>query len=196
MHRMTSKTLDRLAFWLIVVLLTYSAIRLGAAVASGTPVGPWIWERHQNLFSWYSRPLFIIPAAYYAYRRKPWFIAGFMALLGTSLFWFSAPATVSPAVSAYLEWERQLFLANDSALPLIALVGAVIIFLLLFFYALWRRSLWLGLGLINAGTILKIIVSMTLGAEAGKAAIAPSVSSLIVINLVAWGLWRHWRRTH
>tara|TARA_R110001599_G_scaffold26856_1_gene94559 strand:- start:5577 stop:5969 length:393 start_codon:yes stop_codon:yes gene_type:complete len=67
-------------------------------------------------FSWYSRPLFIIPAAYYAYPRKVWHVLGFMLLLATSLFWFAAPATTDPAIrdyslmgGGYLSVQRQQF---------------------------------------------------------------------------------------
>lgn len=28
------------------------------------------WERHHNVLSWYMRPLFILPLAYFAYRRS------------------------------------------------------------------------------------------------------------------------------
>jgi len=64
-----SKTakIDILVLLLIGLMLTYSAAIFLSAYLSGTDMGAWVWERHQNLFSWYSRPLFIIPAAYYAY---------------------------------------------------------------------------------------------------------------------------------
>ncbi len=187
------QTLDRLVLWLIGLILLYSAIIFSAAYFSGADIGAWVWERHQNQFSWYSRPLFVIPAAYYAYRRKLWHVVGFMALLASSLFWFDAPASVSPSVSEYLEWEKRLFFTNNNKLPLLAFVFGVFAFLGLFFYAFWQRSPWYGLALINAGTVLKVIVSVVFGQDAGMAAIVPSFSSLLVINLFAWFLWRRKR---
>ena len=186
-------TLDRLVAWLIGLILLYSVVIFAAAYVSGADMGAWVWGRHQNQFSWYSRPLFVIPAAYYAYRRKLLHIVGFMTLLATSLFWFPAPETVSPAVSEYLEWEKKLFFTNDNKVPLVALTIAVVVFLGLLFYAFWQRNLWYGLAVINAGTVLKVIVSITFGQDAGMAAIAPSLSSLLVINLFAWVLWRRKR---
>lgn len=187
------QTLDLLVLWLIGLILLYSATIFAAAYFSGADMGAWVWRRHQNQFSWYSRPLFMIPAAYYAYRRKVWHVAGFMALLATSLFWFDAPATVSTHVSAYLKWEEQLFFADDTKLPLVALIFGVFVFLMLLFYAFWERNPWYGVAIINAGTVLKIIVSVAFGQDAGMAAIVPSLSSLLVINLFAWFLWQRKR---
>ncbi|MCG3268611.1 hypothetical protein [Yoonia sp. I 8.24] len=184
------ETLDRIVLCLIMLLLLYSATIFASAYVSGAKMGAWVWERHQNQFSWYSRPLFIIPAAYYAYRHKIWHIVGFMALLATSLFWFNAPAVVSSGVSDYLEWEKKLFLLNENMWPLFALIVSVVLFLTLLFYAFWQRNLWIGLAIINLGTALKIVVSVSFGQDAGMAAIVPSLSSLFVINLFAWLLWR------
>jgi hypothetical protein len=58
------------------------------------------------------------------------------------------------------------------------------------FSAFWRRKPWLGLVLINAGTVLKIFVGLVLDKESGGAAVAPSLSSLAVINFVAFAVWR------
>ena len=176
--------------WLIGFILLYSASIFSVAWLSGSDMGAWVWGRHQNLFSWYSRPLFIIPAAYYAYCHKPWHVVGFMALLTTSLFWFPAPAQVSAAVTDYLEWEKQLFFANENRVPLVAMSVAVVVFLFGFFYSLWKRNVLYGLILINLGTLMKIVVSLLFGKEAGTAAIAPSLSSLLVINLIYWFIWR------
>ena len=192
-----SKTakIDILVLLLIGLMLTYSAAIFLSAYLSGTDMGAWVWERHQNLFSWYSRPLFIIPAAYYAYRRKVWHVLGFMLLLATNLFLFAAPATTDPAIRDYLQWEADLFLSNNSSFPLLALILTVLIFLFLLFYAFWQHNPWLGLLVINVGTILKIVVSLVFGESAGEAAIVPSLSSLLVINLFAYFLYRRLRKS-
>ena len=176
--------------WLMGLILLYSASIFSVAWLSGSDMGAWVWGRHQNLFSWYSRPLFIIPAAYYAYRHKPWHIIGFMSLLGTSLFWFPAPAQVPAAVTDYLEWEKQLFFVNENRLPLVAMSVAVVVFLFGFFYSLWKRNVLYGLILINLGTLIKMVISLRFAQEAGTAAIAPSLSSLLAINFIYWLFWR------
>jgi len=190
-----SKALDRLVFFAIVVALLASIGLLVRAYLNGESIGPWIWDRHQHPFSWYSRPLFLIPACYYAYRQRLLHVIGLMLCLVCSLFWFNAPDAVPSHVQEYLEWEKQLFFINSSPWPLIGLSLAVAVFLVLLFYAFWQQSFLIGLVLINAGTLLKILVSVTFGESAGKAAIIPSLSSLAIINLLAWWLYRH-RRHH
>lgn len=181
---------DRVIRFIIIALLTYSGIILFQAYLAGADLGSWIWERHQNLFSWYSRPLFIIPACYYAYRRKLSYIIGFILLMATSLFWFDAPSIIPDQVSGYLEWEKQLFFVNENPWPLILLSGAVIVFLVSLFYAFWKRNIWYGVIVANVGTILKIIVSVTLDPQSGTAAILPSVTSMLVVNIIAYLVWR------
>ncbi len=185
--------IDALVLALITAMLVYSLGILLQAHLAGLDIGAWIWARHQHQFSWYSRPLFIIPAAYYAYRRKPLHVLGFIALLATSLFWFDAPTSVSPKISDYLEWEKQLFLANKNKAPLFMLLAAVGLFLFALFYAFWQRNPWYGLWIINLGTFIKIIVSLVFGQHIGLAAIIPSLSSLLVINIIAWIIWRRYR---
>lgn len=175
---------DTIVLYGIGVLLLYSVVLLTGTFIRGEAIGDWIWNRHQNQFSWYSRPLFLIPACYYAYRRKIWHVVGFMALLATSLFWFPAPEQVSDSISDYLEWEKQLFFTNESRLPLIILIVVVSVFLFSLFFTFWKRSPFYGLVLINLGTILKIIVSLGFGKEVGTVSIIPSLSSIAVINVV------------
>ncbi len=185
----TSKIVDRIVAITVATILLLSAAVLVGVYVSGEQLGSWIWERHQNQFSWYSRPLFVIPACYYAYRRNLWLVAGFMVLVGCSLFWFPAPANVPEHVERYLAWEHQMFFSSQSAVPLFLLIIAVIVFLFLLFYAFWYRNPWMGLLLLNVGTLLKIVVSIRFGVEAGSAAIVPSLSSLVVTNLMALVVW-------
>ena len=182
---------DRFVAIFVVATLLYSGAMLINAYFTVENLGAWVWDRHQNQFSWYSRPLFLIPACYYAYRQKFWMIIGFMTMLFCSLFWFAAPVSVPEHVSGYLEWEKQLFFSNESMVPLLVLTLVVIVFLVAMFSAFWRRNSWLGLIVINAGTILKIVISIALGKESGMAAIVPSLSSLVVINLAAFVTWRY-----
>lgn len=184
---------DSLVTIIIVCLLIYSTFLLVNAYSSGAHIGEWIWNRHQNLFSWYSRPLFIIPACYYAYKRKIGFIIAMLILLGTSLFWFAPPTEVSETVSDFLDWERQLFFNPEFRLPLITLSIAVILFLFGLFYALWHRNFWAGLVVFNIGNLLKIAVSVIFGGDVGMAAIVPTLSSMAILNLIAIGFWK-WKK--
>lgn len=185
---------DSIVYCVVVAALAYSGIILFNAYAEGENIGAWIWDRHQNQFSWYSRPLFLIPACYYAYRQKLWLVIGCMVLLGCSLFWFAAPSVVSEQVSGYLEWEKRLFFSNESRLPLLLLVVVVAGFLFGLFFSFWNQNPWVGLILINAGTVAKVAVSVIAGKESGTAAIIPSLSSLAIINLAAFLVWCYFKK--
>ena len=41
----------------------------------------WAWDRHHNVLSWYIRPLFLLPFAWFAYRRSPGGIAATVVAL-------------------------------------------------------------------------------------------------------------------
>jgi glucose-6-phosphate-specific signal transduction histidine kinase len=134
-----------------------------------------------------------VPACYYAYRQNLGLIIGFMAMLFCSLFWFTAPVDVPPHVSGYLEWEKQLFFSDKSLVPGLVLVIVVAAFLVGLFSTFWHRNPWLGLLLINAGTAMKIVVSVVLGKESGYAAIVPSLTSLLIINVIGFVVWRFFK---
>ena len=190
MQKINSR-IDSLAMIIIFVMMSYSVFLLTKAWLSGVHIGEWIWDRHQNQFSWYSRPLFIIPACYYAYRQKLGFIICILVLLGTSLFWFAPPVEVSETISGYLDWEREAFMNPDNRKPLIVLGVAVFIFLFLLFYAFWHRNYWIGLIVLNIGNLLKIAVSVVFGGDAGMASIVPTLSSLLILNILAFIIWKY-----
>jgi hypothetical protein len=65
----------------------------------------WAFARHQNLLSWYIRPLFLIPFCYFAYKRSWAGISITIFLLATSMFWFPKPDVVSPETVQFLQME-------------------------------------------------------------------------------------------
>jgi hypothetical protein len=107
MDTIRSQKLDRpiaLLFGVLTLLFIYLMTR--------ETFFEWAFQRHQNQLSWYTRPLFLIPFCYFAYRRS---LAGIMislfALL-TSMFWFPQPEVVSEQVKEFLNFEKQ-YLTTD-----------------------------------------------------------------------------------
>ncbi len=186
----TKNRIDSFVLVIILFMLSYSAVLLTNAWLNGAHLGEWIWNRHQNQFSWYSRPLFIIPACYFAYKQQLGFVIAMMALLGTSLFWFAPPTEVSETISQYLAWERQMFFDPENRIPIIILSISVLLFLFLLFYAFWQKSFWIGLLVLNIGNLLKIGVSILFGGETGMASIVPTLSSMVIINIIAFIIWK------
>lgn len=66
----------------------------------------WAWARHHNEWSWYIRPLFLIPFCWFAWRRSLAGVGLTLLALATSMFWFPAPAVPSPMAMQLLAAER------------------------------------------------------------------------------------------
>jgi hypothetical protein len=67
----------------------------------------WAWARHASPFSWYIRPLFILPFCDFAYKKSVREIVVTLVAVTTSMFWFPAPATPDPHAVALLDMERR-----------------------------------------------------------------------------------------
>lgn len=151
----------------------------------------WVWARHHNVLSWYIRPFFVLPYCYFAYKRKLGLLVLTLLLFPTTLFWFPAPDVASEKVLQYLNWERE-FLVNGNSLMQTLLILLVIGFLWLLAMAFWKKSILLGVIVLNAGTALKIIWSIFFGGAVGYAAILPSIVTMIICNIAVYAYWR-WR---
>jgi hypothetical protein len=142
----------------------------------------WAWDRHHNVLSWYIRPLFLLPFAWFAYRRSPWGIALTLVALVTSMAWFPAPRTVDPAVVSMLAAEKEYLTGEWTAAKV---AGALLIPLT--FVALgaafWRRSLRWGLVVINLAIGIKIAWTYLVGDSAGAAMhLLPAVLGMAVVT--------------
>lgn len=149
----------------------------------------WAWARHHNILSWYIRPLFLIPYCAFAYRRSVLGIALTIVALATSMFWFSVPEHVDARATEFLAMERAYLLG---AWPWwkIALTMIVPLFFVTLALAFWRRSIALGVVIINAAGIGKIIWSLAFGKESGLSLVAPALLGLAIVNTAIWLWWR------
>ncbi|WP_225000424.1 hypothetical protein [Cesiribacter sp. SM1] len=98
----------------VQIALFFAVLSLGFIVLASTNATffNWVFNRHQNVLSWYIRPLFIIPFCYFAYHRSWTGISATIFLLLTSMFWFSQPDTVSEQVKDFLQMERDWLTAD------------------------------------------------------------------------------------
>ena len=158
---------------------------LGMA-ATGTidEVGAWAWERHHNILSWYIRPFFFLPFCYFAYKRSLFGMTLTLVALATSMAWFPAQETTSPAVVEMLAAEEAYFAAGW---PLwkILLASIVPISFAALGLAFWKRSLVWGLAVINGAILIKTGWTFVVGTEAGAMSHLPAaVLGLAVLNAV------------
>jgi hypothetical protein len=177
-----SKTLDKYvaaAFALATIVLVVFAMRNEAFLK-------WAFERHQNQLSWYFRPLSLIPFCYFAYKRSWSGVFGTVFLLMTSMFWFPKPESVSPQAIQFLEMEVE-YLQGEWNITKVLIALLIPISLGLLALAFWRRSLWLGLGIVSGTAIFKGIWSMVVTGEAGKSTIGPVSVGILLSLLIYFG---------
>lgn len=145
--------------------------------------GNWAYDRHTNVLSWYIRPLFLLPLAWFAYRRSGRGIAGTLIALATSMFWFPAPAEPDPRVQEFLTFEQAYLTgAWDARKALITLV--VPAFIVAYCLAFWRRSLLWGLVILNLMTGSKLLWGVVEGNGTGWAMTAPALTGLLIGDAV------------
>jgi len=148
----------------------------------------WAWARHHNEWSWYIRPLIILAFCLAAYLLS-WVGVIFLALLfPVSAILFPAPEVIDPNIAKYRAQEKRLT-ENATLTEIMAFVGAVILFLSVLAAAFWKRNLWFGLLVANLGSLAKIVVNLWLWPEAGAAAIAPTIVTVVIFNSVVIALW-------
>jgi len=150
----------------------------------------WVFERHQNQMSWYIRPLFLIPFCYFAYKRSWTGISLTLFCLFTSMFWFSKPDSVSDEVKYFLQYEKE-WLSGTWDYKKILLILSVPISFIALGLSFWKRSLWMGLGVVVLMATGKIIWSIQNTGESGKSIIIPAMLGLLICSgLIFFGFKR------
>lgn len=143
----------------------------------------WAWERHHNVLSWYIRPLFILPLAYFSYRRSLSGIMLTLVVLGTSMFWFPAPERVDPTVEEFLRFENE-WLTGEWTMEKTVSVLAVPLILGVLCLAFWRQSLLWGLIIINVIAGTKLVWGIVDGGSTGWAMLGPALTGLVICDAV------------
>jgi len=169
----------------MVAIGTLAAVLVGvtALVATGTMEQflNWAWERHANVLSWYIRPLFVLPLALFSYRRSLAGVVLTLIAVATSIFWFPAPAQVEPMIAEFLAFERQWLTSGWTADKIAqALLTPVALFALCLVF--WKRSLILGLVVINAMALGKVAWGVIEGDGTGWAMQVPAVVGLALCD--------------
>ncbi len=139
----------------------------------------WAFARHHNVWSWYIRPLFIIPIILFAFKKSLTGIFVSVFALFTSMFWFSAPEISSPQVMAFLAYEMD-YLKGEWTAPKIIMSLSVPIFFIVLIIAAWKRNWKLLLGVVIAAAVLKIVWSVVFSGEAGMSILKPAIIGLVI----------------
>lgn len=149
----------------------------------------WAWARHHNPLSWYIRPLFVLPFCYFAYKRSILGAVLTVAAVGSSMFWFPAPAVVDQRVTAFLAIERQ-YVTAPLTLGKSAMTALVPLWFIALAWSFWRGSWVAGFAVISAGTLLKIIWSFYFAGASAWAIVPPVALGFVVCASVLWYTFR------
>jgi hypothetical protein len=187
-----TKRIDTMLSAGTLALVLFAVVAIAVTGSVEELIG-WAWERHHNVLSWYVRPLFLLPFCWFAYKRNLFGITLTLVALATSITWFPAPETASPAVSEMLASERE-YLTADWTLWKILIALLVPVSFAALGLAFWKRSLLWGLAVVNAASLFKIGWTFVFGTEAGAMAHLPAAAlGLAVCDAVILYLLR---RTH
>jgi hypothetical protein len=150
----------------------------------------WVFNRHHNQWSWYIRPLFLIPFCFFAYKHSWSGISITIFCLFTSMFWFNRPDVVTDNVKAFLQFEKDWLYGKWNLNKILLIITVPISFFLLGL-ACWKRSIFMGLGVITLMATGKIIWSIQNAGESGKSIIIPAILGLIICSgLIFYGFKR------
>lgn len=175
---------------ILTLLLTFLSILFIAFMIFDTNFFEWTFTRHQNILSWYIRPLFLIPLCFFAYRHNPFGVALTVFLLLTSMLWFPEPAIVSDKVKEFLIMEKNYLTTNWTIYK--ALISSLVpLSLSLLARAFWKRSIKTGISIIIIIAIAKASWSIAEGGTSGQTVIIPAIIGLIIcIGAIYFGYKR------
>ena len=177
----------------IAVLLSISIGALVFAFAYSEPFFEWAFTRHQNILSWWARPLLIIPFCYFAYQRSiNGMLLTILAIL-TSMFWFPVPEEVDPQALKFLEMEKQ-YLTSEWNIEKILWTLTIPLFFIGISIALWHRSIVLGIGIAVSGAMGKIIWSAIYNPDDRLVAAPFAIGGIIALLFCVFIFWYFTKR--
>lgn len=165
-----------------ILFFTLTLLFIIAAMIN-KPLFEWVFDRHHNQWSWYIRPIFLIPFCFFAYKRRWSGMAITLFCLFTSMFWFPKPEVVSDDVKVFLEFEKA-YLYGDWDIKKTVMTFSIPISFFLLGFSFWKRNLIVGLGLLILIATGKIVWSIQSAGESGKAILIPAIVGLLICCLV------------
>ncbi|MCY7765777.1 MULTISPECIES: hypothetical protein [Bacillus] len=139
----------------------------------------WAFRRHLNPLSWYIRPLFLLVLVYAAYKRSWNGLIITFVLMMSSMVWFPEPKRIYLQMQKVLEFEQMLLSSPVSAVLTIVFMMVLIGFILA---AFWKRSVVLGVILLNVTLAGKVALSLFFTGENGWAPLGNTIFGLMMVN--------------
>ncbi|MEZ4970382.1 MAG: hypothetical protein R2814_12145 [Flavobacteriaceae bacterium] len=171
----------------VFLILTIAFIVL---TMTNTPFFNWVFERHHNLWSWYLRPLFLLPFCFFAYKRSFTGMMFSIFALFTSMFWFPKPELTSQSVVDFLAFEKDYLYGQWDMIKIMVTLTIPLSFIALGL-SFWKRSFIMGIGVLILMAAGKIVWSIENAGTSGKSILIPAiVGSLICCAIIHFGFKR------
>ncbi|GAB6109397.1 hypothetical protein [Fusibacter bizertensis] len=145
----------------------------------------WTFLRHQNVLSWWIRPLSLIPFCYFAYKRNPMGISVTIFLLLTSMAWFPVPSEVSEQVKGFLDVEKE-YLTSTWTIGKIVISSLVPLTMGFLCAALWKRNLKWAVFVLIVIAFAKILWSILEAGNDGASILVPAIGGLVICIIVVY----------
>ncbi|MEH6536774.1 MAG: hypothetical protein V7719_10295 [Psychroserpens sp.] len=143
----------------------------------------WVFDRHHNQWSWYIRPLFLIPFCSFAYKRSWSGMAITLFCLFTSMFWFPIPEVISDQVKTFLQFEKT-YLYGEWDIKKIMMTFTIPVSFFLLGLSFWKRNLRMGLSVLILIATGKIVWSIQNAGESGTSILIPAITGLLICCVV------------
>ncbi len=163
----------------LTVLFTVLTLVFIRAMAVNREFFDWSFARHHNVLSWYIRPMFLIPFAYFSIKKNPVGISITIFALATSMFWFPEPAVIDSKVAEFLQMEKD-YLTVEITLSSIFFAFVVVFSLGSLSYALWHRNKKAGVIILLTIAAAKTLWSLVEGGASGTSILIPAGLGLVV----------------
>ncbi|MGE1166134.1 hypothetical protein ACQJ0Y_23380 [Peribacillus simplex] len=163
----------------MAILFVLASVGLLIAFIVNRDFFDWAFARHHNQFSWFIRPIFIIPFCFFAFKRSLSGISFTLFCIFTSMFWFPEPSSVNPNVQEFLQYEMD-YLTGVWGMVKILVTLIVPLSLTLLALAFWQRNIWFGFSIMTLIAFGKIGWSFIFAGDSGKSIILPATMGLAV----------------
>jgi hypothetical protein len=139
----------------ISLIITVFSILFVILILTHRDLFDWVFERHKNLWSWYIKPIFILPFCWLAYKRNLIGLSVCILIFVSSFFWFPAPEVISESVKDIVGQEVT-WLFSEWTFAKISATVSFSLSLITLALAFWKRSLWIGLAFVLVSIFTKI----------------------------------------
>ncbi|WP_027183166.1 hypothetical protein [Desulfovibrio inopinatus] len=150
----------------------------------------WMWARHHNVWSWYIRPLLLLPFCFFAWKKSFGGMAFSIFAMATSMGWFPPPQNPDPHVTAFLQSEYAYLYGDITTFTVLGWIAVLVTYLFMGI-ACFMRNIRLAMLIVIAAATLKIIWSRLEGGTSGWAILPAALIGALICVLLLWVMGKY-----